>query len=142
MSYWHEVVVSPATSGYGVTSLKFDGMHEVLWSGCSGGKAHSHHVPSLEAFSHWQSHGLQSPVLDMLSVHGLLLSVASDSATLNTSGGVPRASYSAKDTMDLIGCCWEPSQSSSRCLIAKAGGGLCSFDLASGRVHQVVSYGL
>ena len=75
MSYWHEVLVAPASGGYGITTLKFDCMHETVWSGCGAGKIHSHHVPSLEAFTHWQSHGVQSPVLDMLAVHGLVLSV-------------------------------------------------------------------
>jgi|LauGreSuBDMM15SN_2_FD.fasta_scaffold841534_1 hypothetical protein len=75
MSYWHEVLVAPATGGYGITTLRFDSMHEVIWSGCSAGKTHSHHVPSMEAFTHWQTHGVQSPVLDMLPVHGLVLSV-------------------------------------------------------------------
>eukprot|EP00798_Chlamydomonas_sp_ICE-L_P004951 gene4951-34729_t len=137
--YWGELISAPVNSQFceGVTVLRFDQQHELLWAGTENGRITTFMLPSMERYSYWQHHA--SSVLDMVSVGEFYLSVSEETALLSSNGGAARFSFSAAPAI------WgsiklqplsspEPGQGVSRALLGTSSGSMASLDLATGKL--------
>ncbi|GAX75051.1 hypothetical protein CEUSTIGMA_g2495.t1 [Chlamydomonas eustigma] len=125
------------TYGSGISVIKFDEQHELLWSGTEYGRLINTHSPSLETYARWQAHPDGYPVLDLLPLQGCCLSLSSSQASLSVAGGASRFTYK-HEAGSLVSCCWEPGQANSRALLSSSTAGtILSLDLASGKAWNL-----
>lgn len=128
-SYW-EVGAIPAVNGEGISCIQFDCYEESLWIGTDAGTIAQFSSPDLTRHCTLPAHGHQSPIIDIVSLGGGLVSLSHNRICYHSSGGVPQLSHFSPEG-DLSACLLDHHR--GKLLVAKSSTGtLFNYDLHRG----------
>jgi PAB-dependent poly(A)-specific ribonuclease subunit 2 len=132
-SYW-ELGAIPAVNGEGISCIQFDCYEESLWVGTDAGTIAQFSSPDLTRHCTLPAHGHQSPIIDIVSLGGGLVSLSHNRICYHSSGGVPQLSHFSPEG-DLSACLLDHHR--GKLLVAKSSTGtLFNYDLHRGFVSD------